>query len=196
MFRSAALSLAFSLAICTTAQAQDRKIISEAPTADEYVDYLFKEEPKKPAFKTRGIIMPKAEAAATQAVVNTQNQATQQAPQQQSSKILAAPVKFAFNSHQVPAEFRDYLTNLATAMAAPEAQGKKVLITGHTDKLGDNAYNASLSVRRANAVKLFLINQGVSANSIVSRGMGETQLIAGQENNHALNRRVEFSIAD
>jgi outer membrane protein OmpA-like peptidoglycan-associated protein len=49
--------------------------------------------------------------------------------------ILAAPVKYGLKSDAIPEEFQPFLSNLAEAMREPEAFGKTVLITGHTDSL-------------------------------------------------------------
>lgn len=59
-----------------------------------------------------------------------------------------------------------------------ELQGatyEKVIVTGHTDRLGSNAYNQKLSVQRAQTVRDYLIGQNVGANVIEAQGLGETQ---------------------
>jgi outer membrane protein OmpA-like peptidoglycan-associated protein len=120
-------------------------------------------------------------------------QVAAQAPAQ--PKIVAAPVRFDYNSSAVPADFKPYLISLAEALRRPEAQGKVVIVAGHTDAKGDAAYNMTLSAKRARAVEQFLIAQGVGPQQVVSTGRGETQLIPGHEQDDMLNRRVEFSVA-
>ena len=78
------------------------------------------------------------------------------------------------------------------------------IVVGHTDSFGSDAYNDRLSARRAEAVKAFLVSQGVSASKIQTQGMGKRQLIVNPANckgNRAAkiaceqpNRRVEVSI--
>ena len=50
-----------------------------------------------------------------------------------------------------------------------------VIAIGHTDRIGSNAYNDKLSLRRANAVKSYLISKGIPANRIYAEGKGEKQ---------------------
>ncbi|WP_070965778.1 OmpA family protein [Vibrio sonorensis] len=74
----------------------------------------------------------------------------------------------------------------------------KVHLVGHTDSVGSAASNMRLSVDRANAVRSYLMSQGVSQNRIMTSGKGETQPIASNETSHGrlLNRRVELTTFD
>ncbi len=72
-------------------------------------------------------------------------------------------------------------------------------INAHTDDRGSNAYNQSLSERRAASTMKYLLSKGVSKDRIVSHGFGESQPIEScskgcSEDQHQLNRRVEFII--
>ncbi len=75
---------------------------------------------------------------------------------------------------------------------------KKVLIEGHTDSTGSHNYNQELSDRRANAVRMALIDNGVNSSRIDSRGYGEDFPVAGNETaaGRQLNRRVEIIFSD
>lgn len=70
----------------------------------------------------------------------------------------------------------------------------QIVIIGHTDSKGPEAYNQKLSEKRAQAVADYLVNKGVSSDSLTIRGMGETQPIADNATleGRALNRRVEI----
>jgi outer membrane protein OmpA-like peptidoglycan-associated protein len=72
----------------------------------------------------------------------------------------------------------------------------RIMVAGHTDSDGSEAFNQDLSIRRAEAVRNALVSQGVSAARITTVGYGETQPIA--DNNTAagkqLNRRVIVTI--
>ncbi|MBI4446563.1 MAG: OmpA family protein [Acidobacteria bacterium] len=75
--------------------------------------------------------------------------------------------------------------------------GLKLEVEGHTDSVGSEEYNQALSERRAEAVRAYLIAQGVSPDSITARGFGESQPVAS--NTHAAgrqqNRRVELVVS-
>ena len=54
-----------------------------------------------------------------------------------------------------------------------------VLVTGHTDRIGTQAYNQKLSERRADAVRDYLVSKGVARDKIETLGMGKTQPVPG-----------------
>lgn len=69
-------------------------------------------------------------------------------------------------------------------------------VQGHTDNVGNYEANKSLSEKRANAVKNYLINKGVSAGKLSSSGYGSDKPIADNKTaaGRTLNRRVEFKV--
>jgi outer membrane protein OmpA-like peptidoglycan-associated protein len=71
-----------------------------------------------------------------------------------------------------------------------------VLVVGHTDSTGTAAHNMDLSIRRSNAVKSFLVQQGVDGTRLTTQGKGETEPIASNSTpeGRAQNRRVEIVI--
>ncbi len=70
-------------------------------------------------------------------------------------------------------------------------------IEGHTDSVGGDEYNQSLSERRAGAVRDYLVQQGITADSIEARGFGKTQPIASNDTpeGRQQNRRVELVLS-
>lgn len=86
------------------------------------------------------------------------------------------------------------LNKLATLLITKPAYSLK--ISGHTDDVGSEKSNQTLSVNRANAVKTYLVKRGVSKNKIEARGYGESQPIAENttEEGRQRNRRVEFNV--
>jgi outer membrane protein OmpA-like peptidoglycan-associated protein/tetratricopeptide (TPR) repeat protein len=72
----------------------------------------------------------------------------------------------------------------------------EVAIHGHTDNIGLPSANLSLSEKRAEVIKNYLISKGIAATRLTSRGFGETQPIIGNETSEgrASNRRMEFLI--
>jgi outer membrane protein OmpA-like peptidoglycan-associated protein len=77
----------------------------------------------------------------------------------------------------------------------------QIKIGSHTDSRGNDAYNLTLSDRRANATMKYLIAQGIDASRLAAEGYGETKLINNCDNGakcsseqHQLNRRSEFIV--
>ncbi|RYZ93821.1 MAG: OmpA family protein [Sphingobacteriaceae bacterium] len=68
------------------------------------------------------------------------------------------------------------------------------LLNGHSSAEGSEAHNMELSVERANSVKLYLTNSGISGANLTVKGFGETKPISTNtdEASRALNRRVEI----
>jgi outer membrane protein OmpA-like peptidoglycan-associated protein len=88
--------------------------------------------------------------------------------------------------------------NIARGQAVKLLQNPAVRIevAGHTDSVGNDAYNQLLSERRANTVRDFLISRGVPADRLTVKGYGETDPIADNstEEGRAKNRRVGLRI--
>ncbi len=89
---------------------------------------------------------------------------------------------------------RTNLQGLATSLQNnPQTN---ILIVGHTDNTGTESYNMDLSVRRAEAVKSFIVANNVSPARLSTEGRGETEPIADNstDSGRAQNRRVELAI--
>ena len=95
---------------------------------------------------------------------------------------LAADALFEFDqwrASDIKMAGRQSLDELATVLRRYQGQGQsRVLITGYTDRLGDDAYNLQLSERRAKTVRSYLIQQGVKASTIAAAGAGEANPVA------------------
>jgi OmpA-OmpF porin, OOP family len=107
-------------------------------------------------------------------------------------KMAAKGVYFETGKDVIKKESYDDLDNLATILKTDPTID--VSIEGHTDNVGDAAKNKTLSQKRADACKTYLVNKGISTENLVSTGYGDTKPVADNKTapGKAKNRRVEF----
>ncbi|MBB2495163.1 OmpA family protein [Aquipseudomonas ullengensis] len=104
-------------------------------------------------------------------------------------------VKFDFDKSEVKEESQADIKALADFMGQYPAT--TTVVEGHTDSKGTDAYNQSLSERRANAVRDVLVNQyGVGGDRVSAAGYGESKPVADNDTDEgrAINRRVEAAV--
>ena len=103
-------------------------------------------------------------------------------------------VNFGFDSSDLTSAAKANLDKLAQVLK--NNMDTNINIYGHTDSKGTDAYNLSLSERRAAAVKNYLVSQGVSSSRMFTMGVGEKEPVASNDTDagRAENRRVEFAI--
>ena len=109
------------------------------------------------------------------------------------SVLVFGKVQFATGSARILPQSHELLDQIAQAMKQHE-EIAEMRIEGHTDNVGDAALNRKLSAQRAEAVKAYLVGNGVDGKRLETRGHGESQPIAPNDTpaGRALNRRVEF----
>jgi OmpA-OmpF porin, OOP family len=101
-------------------------------------------------------------------------------------------IQFEFNSAVLKTFSYEVLDQIAAEMKKGNAS--RFEISGHSSAEGSDEHNKSLSVDRANAVKTYLVNAGVSAANLSTIGYGESKPLTQNttEEGRALNRRVEI----
>ncbi|MGE0874322.1 MAG: outer membrane protein OmpA [Burkholderiales bacterium] len=107
---------------------------------------------------------------------------------------LAADVLFDFDKAVLKPAGKSKLDDLASKVKAINLE--VVIAIGHTDSIGSDAYNQKLSVRRAEAVKAYMVSKGVEPNRIYTEGKGEKQPVASNKTKEGRqkNRRVEIEV--
>ena len=107
---------------------------------------------------------------------------------------MAAETHFDFDKAVLKPDGKARLDDLVGKLKAVNLE--VIIAIGHTDSIGSKAYNQKLSVRRANAVKAYLVSKGIEANRIYTEGKGKTQPIADNrtKEGRAKNRRVEIEV--
>jgi OOP family OmpA-OmpF porin len=112
-----------------------------------------------------------------------------------SEKVtFAADAFFDFDKSALKPEAQAKLADLVDKTKAISLE--VVIAVGHTDSVGEGAYNQKLSVARADAVKNFLIGKGIEKNRIYTEGKGASQPVADNKTaeGRAKNRRVEVEV--
>ncbi|MCW8903807.1 OmpA family protein [Sedimenticola sp.] len=87
---------------------------------------------------------------------------------------LESDTLFEFDKSVISAEGKQQLDNQVIAKMNEYPQIEMVRITGHADRIGSEAYNQKLSQRRADAVKDYLIEQGIVSSRTETAGSGES----------------------
>ena len=117
------------------------------------------------------------------------------APVPTSEKVsFAADALFDFDKSVLKPEGKAKLDDLTGKLQGVNLE--VIIAVGHTDSVGTDAYNQKLSIRRAEAVKAYLLSKGIEANRVYTEGKGEKQPVADNKTaaGRAKNRRVEVEV--
>lgn len=112
-----------------------------------------------------------------------------------SEKVtFAADAFFDFDKAVLKPAGKRKLDDLASKLQGMNLE--VIIAVGHTDSIGTDAYNQKLSVRRAEAVKGYMVTKGIESNRVYTEGKGEKQPIATNKSaaGRAQNRRVEIEV--
>ena len=145
------------------------------------------------------IVAPKAAAPAPKAAPAPAPKAAPAArpapaPAAATKVTYAADTFFDFDKSVLKADGKAKLDDLAGKVKAINLE--VIIAVGHTDSVGSDAYNQKLSVKRADAVKAYLITKGIEKNRVYTEGKGEKQPVADNKTGagRSKNRRVEIEV--
>jgi outer membrane protein OmpA-like peptidoglycan-associated protein len=110
--------------------------------------------------------------------------------------IVSMPdVLFDFNKYTLKPEARERLARISgIVLAYPDL---KLQIEGYTDSIGSDEYNQTLSEKRAESVRDYLVSSGVGMNNVAAQGLGKADPVADNSTaaGRKLNRRVEMIVS-
>ena len=111
---------------------------------------------------------------------------------------LDLQIQFSSGSAQLDDQARQNVDEFAGALTDPSLSGLRFKVSGHTDDVGAPSLNLSLSKRRAEAVRDYLVKtKGIDSSRLVIEAHGENSLLLTEDSEYArqMNRRVEFAPA-
>jgi outer membrane protein OmpA-like peptidoglycan-associated protein len=109
--------------------------------------------------------------------------------------VNISDVLFDFNKYTLKPGARETLAKVSGILLA--YPGLKIQLEGHTDSIGSDEYNQKLSEDRANAVREYLVGQGVPGTTVTAAGFGKGNPVASNDNaaGRQKNRRVEMVVS-
>jgi OmpA-OmpF porin, OOP family len=107
---------------------------------------------------------------------------------------LAADALFDFDKSILKSEGKGKLDELVAKLK--DINLEVIVAVGHTDSIGSDKYNQKLSIRRAEAVKAYLVSKGIESNRVYTEGKGKKVPVASNKTaaGRAKNRRVEIEV--
>ncbi len=110
--------------------------------------------------------------------------------------VASRVVEFDFDSDALTSAGRSMLEEVAELLAS--LPSLRIAIEGHTDNVGEPAFNQELSERRANAVRAYLVQWGLAADRFETAGYGENRPVADNSTpeGRQKNRRTEFRVVE
>jgi outer membrane protein OmpA-like peptidoglycan-associated protein len=164
---------ALALAAATHAQAQARAPAPAGIVSSEQIERALAPPaaPAAGAAKTRGLVL----RAKTE-----------------SREVVDLNVPFELDSAVLQPQAVAQLEQLLAALTGSALRDFRFRVAGHTDARGDAGYNRKLSMRRAEAVRRFLVEHGLDGSRLECVGLGEDEPLLPDDPDNAANRRVEI----
>ncbi len=174
--------------VCATADASTKDMIQPVAPTTPAVDTTG-------AFAAQQAIQP----AGTTTMGASKTPQKELTPDIESAQVVAVAdhvlIHFPYGStRRIDDDAIDaYLSELAQALIST---GGRVSLIGHTDGIGDHAYNKAMSLDRAKHIRATLVKKGVKSSQVSVKGLGETKPISSNDNPQGRykNRRVEVRI--
>jgi outer membrane protein OmpA-like peptidoglycan-associated protein len=192
-------TIAFLATVCILASAALPVLAQNQPSAQTILQAL------TPKPVTRGLTATPTDSAKSaeeqkfiDSVRNRQTRSLSTGEREQIATIakdkpsIDLEINFDYNSANISKTAQPGVKALGQALSDPALKGATFIIAGYTDAKGTEQYNQTLSERRAEAIKKYLVDhEKIPAANLVTVGYGETQLKNKDDPNAAENRRVQ-----
>jgi outer membrane protein OmpA-like peptidoglycan-associated protein len=113
-------------------------------------------------------------------------------PRTETKQMIDLNIPFEFNSSELQPQATAQLRQLRSALSSQALSKDRFMVAGHTDAKGNPQYNQQLSQRRAEAVRRYLVDNGVEPERLQAVGYGAEHLAQPDRPEDASNRRVEI----
>jgi len=110
----------------------------------------------------------------------------------ETKQMIDLNIPFEFNSSELQPQATAQLRQLRSALTSQALIKDRFMVAGHTDAKGNPQYNQQLSQRRAEAVRRYLVDNGIEAERLQAVGYGAEHLAQPDHPEDASNRRVEI----
>jgi len=110
----------------------------------------------------------------------------------ETKQMIDLNIPFDFNSSALQAQATAQLKQLRSALTSDSLSRDRFMVAGHTDAKGSPEHNQKLSILRAEAVKRYLVDNGVRADRLQAVGYGSEHLALPDHPEDPSNRRVEI----
>ncbi len=133
------------------------------------------------------------------AMTLAEKQAVQDCQQQLNEAMYGQTIPFVTNMSDIPQESIALLESLTGIISGCQTliANQVIIISGHTDSMGNDTYNQRLSQQRADAVRKYFIRQGIDGTLLKSVGYGASRPVASNDTaaGRAQNRRITLEIS-
>lgn len=177
----------------------------KVPTADEVIEALNPDKANQDLTtdngsetKTRSIDMSRIKATpkTTSPTTSTKKKSKKPpmtVPNAQTETALSMEIIFGYNSAELTEAAKEQLKPVGQALASGKLSNLSFIVEGHTDAVGGQAYNKTLSEERAASVKAFLVNTfDIQSSQIAIVGKGKSDLLDPNNPASEVNRRVRI----
>jgi outer membrane protein OmpA-like peptidoglycan-associated protein/Tol biopolymer transport system component len=155
---------------------------------------LYPEESVSGLYVEKQGYLPKIYNVERDSIRNVKNLRVEMVPISRGEEFVFENIFFEFDKYELKSESFSSLKRLSNFMK--ENPQVRILISGHTDNVGNSSYNLQLSLQRAKRVQDYLFQQGFDSSRVEVEGKGDKNPMVPNSTleNQALNRRISIQI--